>query len=84
MVAHWVDHCKGDWHIFGTGFESRNGFDIVLESIKKQTQLLLAKLHYEEALRFRSKIYGPTHPESDAIASNLADVTSVLSRIPSV
>jgi hypothetical protein len=45
----------------------------------KQTQLLLAKSHHEETLRIRSKIYGPTHPETVATASRLASVTSVLS-----
>jgi hypothetical protein len=49
----------------------------------QQAQLLLAKSHHEEAYRIRSKIYGPTHPETVFTASNLADVTSVLSRIPS-
>jgi tetratricopeptide (TPR) repeat protein len=47
----------------------------------KLTQLLLAKSHFKEALRIRSKIHGPTHPETVFAASNLADVTSVLSRI---
>jgi hypothetical protein len=49
----------------------------------KQTQLLLAKSHHEEALRIFSKIHGPTHPDTVVTVSNLADVTSVLSRIPS-
>jgi tetratricopeptide (TPR) repeat protein len=49
----------------------------------KLTQLLLAQSHFEEALRIRSKIHGPTHPDTVAAASKFADVTSLLSRIPS-
>jgi hypothetical protein len=44
-----------------------------------KTQLLLVKSHYEGALRIRSKTYGPTYPETVVAASNLAEVTSLLS-----
>jgi hypothetical protein len=47
----------------------------------KQTQLLLAKVYYEESHRIRSKIYGHTNPETVDAASRLAAVSSELSRI---
>jgi tetratricopeptide (TPR) repeat protein len=49
----------------------------------QQAQLLLAKSHFEEALRIRSKMYGPTHPETVVTASRLATVSGMLSKIPS-
>jgi hypothetical protein len=46
-----------------------------------QTQLLLAKVYYEESHRIKSKIYGPTHTETVAAASKLATIVSDLSKI---
>jgi tetratricopeptide (TPR) repeat protein len=45
----------------------------------RQTQLLLAKSYFEEALRIFLKIYGPTHPHTVAAASQLAIVSRELS-----
>jgi hypothetical protein len=47
----------------------------------KQTQLLLAKSYFEGAFRIYSKMYGPTHPETDKATSQLAVVSSELSVI---
>jgi hypothetical protein len=47
----------------------------------QQTQLLVAKAHFEEAFRIRSKIFGPTHPETLIAASLLNDVSIKLSTI---
>jgi hypothetical protein len=47
----------------------------------KQKQLLLGKAYYEESYRISLKIYGSTHTETVAAASQLADVSSELSRI---
>jgi hypothetical protein len=47
----------------------------------KQRQLLLAKAYFEESYRIGLKIYGSTHTETVAAASELADVSIELSRI---
>jgi hypothetical protein len=47
----------------------------------KQKQLLLAKFHFAEALRIRSKVHGPTHPSSVHVSSWLTTVLSELSLI---
>jgi DNA-directed RNA polymerase subunit E'/Rpb7 len=47
----------------------------------KQKQLLLAKAYFEESHRIRLKIYGPTHPDTVASASQLATVLSEQSSI---
>jgi hypothetical protein len=44
-----------------------------------QTQLLLVKPYYVEALRIYSKIDGPTHPNSVDASSRLSDVLSFFS-----
>jgi tetratricopeptide (TPR) repeat protein len=44
----------------------------------KQTQLLLAKAHFEESFRINAKIYGPTHPDTVAATSRLAAIISLL------
>ncbi len=45
----------------------------------EQKQQLLAKAYFEESHRIKSKIYGPTHPDTIDIASQLARVSSKLS-----
>jgi hypothetical protein len=47
----------------------------------KQTQLLLAKSHYEETLRISSKIYGHTHSETDRVISQLSVISIELAKI---
>jgi tetratricopeptide (TPR) repeat protein len=47
----------------------------------QQTQLLLAKSYFEEAIRIYSKIYGPTHLETVEAVSILADILRELSEI---
>jgi hypothetical protein len=42
----------------------------------KQTQLLLTKAHFEEALRIQSKIHGPTHPSTLETLTKLTAVSS--------
>jgi tetratricopeptide (TPR) repeat protein len=44
-------------------------------------QLLVAKAHFEEAIRIRSKIFGPTHPQTVIAVSQLNNVSSELSTI---
>jgi hypothetical protein len=50
--------------------------DVILQPTRqsKQTQLLLAKAHFEESVRINLKIYGPTHPDTVAATSRLADI----------
>jgi hypothetical protein len=48
---------------------------------KKRTQLLLAKLYLDEAVRIESKIHSPTHPNRVAAASLLSAVLIELSRV---
>jgi hypothetical protein len=47
----------------------------------KQTQLLLAKSHFVEALRIQSKVYGPTHPNTVQTASELNIVSEDFSHL---
>jgi tetratricopeptide (TPR) repeat protein len=47
----------------------------------KRKYLLISKLYIEEALRIRTKIYGPTHPNTIEAVSILSDVISALSRL---
>jgi hypothetical protein len=47
----------------------------------RQTQLLHAKVYYEESHRIKSKIHGHTNPETVNTASQLAAVSSELSRM---
>jgi hypothetical protein len=47
----------------------------------KFAQLLLAKSHFVEALRIRSKIYGPTHPSTAYVSSKLTTVLRELLQI---
>jgi tetratricopeptide (TPR) repeat protein len=54
---------------------------IQLTDDSKRTQLLLAKSHFTEAIRIRSKIDGPTHPSTINVSSLLADVLEDLSYI---
>jgi hypothetical protein len=45
----------------------------------QQPQLLLTKLHSEEALRIHSKMYGPTHPDTAIATAQLAIIPKELS-----
>jgi tetratricopeptide (TPR) repeat protein len=45
----------------------------------KRTQLLLVKSHYEEALRIDLKVYGPNHPDTVDVTSQLTSVLRELS-----
>jgi hypothetical protein len=47
----------------------------------KRTQLLLAKSHFEEAHRVRSKIYGPTHPHATRVIARLAPILELLNQL---
>jgi hypothetical protein len=47
----------------------------------KRKYFLISKLHIEEGFRIRTKILGPTHPNTVQAASILSDVISALSRL---
>jgi tetratricopeptide (TPR) repeat protein len=47
----------------------------------KRTQLLLAKSHFEEALRIYLMLYDPTHPNTIYTTSRLADIVRELSEL---
>jgi hypothetical protein len=70
-----LNTAKGNFNI--------GGFYYCLTSIQptadlKGKQLLLAKSHFVEALRIRSKIHGPTHPSTVDVSSWLTTVLSKL------
>jgi tetratricopeptide (TPR) repeat protein len=56
----------------------RNVAEIQPTIVSKRIQLLLAQSYYEEGLRIKSKIHGPSHPSTVYISSKLAEIIRAL------
>jgi tetratricopeptide (TPR) repeat protein len=54
---------------------------LVSKLYRKRKHFLISKLFMEEGFRIRTKIHGPTHPNTVQAASLLSDVISALSKL---